>query len=359
MTTLWDTTGTAVVKALAAERRTGGAVTSGNALTLVVVVDEKYIADAEKAAATAAAMNPCRVLIVVRRELDAPKPRLDAEILVGGRLGPGEAIVMRMYGRLALHAESVTLPLLAPDAPVVTWWHGPPPELIATDAVGVHSDRRITDAGWLGDGAEGLRQRARDYAPGDTDLAWTRTTQWRSALASSFDSITQKARSAKVLGSPQSPAALLLAGWLGTKLGVKCTVKDSKRNIGQTGIGGVEVTFNDKSRLKVIREGGDLVISRTGQRDQRLSIRERSLGELLTEELRRQGADDTYAEALSAATGVDGLVDRHYLRTHIWVDPQRTPTKAATKALAKKAAAQIDDGPRSSRVRSAAAVGTS
>ena len=29
MTTLWDTTGTAVVKALAAERRTGGGVTSG------------------------------------------------------------------------------------------------------------------------------------------------------------------------------------------------------------------------------------------------------------------------------------------------------------------------------------------
>ena len=40
MTTLWDTTGTAVVKALAAERRSGGAVMSGLALTLVVVVDE-------------------------------------------------------------------------------------------------------------------------------------------------------------------------------------------------------------------------------------------------------------------------------------------------------------------------------
>ena len=33
MTTLWDTTGTAVVKALAAERRTGGGVTCGLALT--------------------------------------------------------------------------------------------------------------------------------------------------------------------------------------------------------------------------------------------------------------------------------------------------------------------------------------
>lgn len=351
MTTLWDTTGTAVVKALAAERRTGGAVTSGNALTLVVVVDEKYVADAEKAAAKAAAMNPCRVLIVVRRELDAPKPRLDAEILVGGRLGPGEAIVMRMYGRLALHAESVTLPLLAPDAPVVTWWHGPPPELIATDAVGVYADRRITDCGWLGDGAEGLRQRARDYAPGDTDLAWTRTTQWRSALASSFDSITDRPRSAKVLGSAESPAALLLAGWLGSRLGVSCTVKETKRNLGHTGIGGVEVSLGGKGRLKVQRDGGDLVVSRTGQRDQRLSIRERDLGELLTEELRRQGADDVYAEALSAATGVAGLVDRHFLRTHIWVDPDRAPTKATAKAIAREAAAQIEDGPRTQRAR--------
>ena len=45
------------------------------------------------------------------------QPRLDAEVLIGGRLGPGESIVMRMYGRLGLHAESVVLPLLAPDAP--------------------------------------------------------------------------------------------------------------------------------------------------------------------------------------------------------------------------------------------------
>ena len=51
MTTLWDTTGTAVVQALAAERRTGGAVTSGLALTLVVVLEEKDTAEVEAAVA--------------------------------------------------------------------------------------------------------------------------------------------------------------------------------------------------------------------------------------------------------------------------------------------------------------------
>ena len=54
MTTLWDTTGTDVVKALAAERRTAGALAFGLVLTLIVVTDEKRVAEAEAAATTAA-----------------------------------------------------------------------------------------------------------------------------------------------------------------------------------------------------------------------------------------------------------------------------------------------------------------
>ena len=119
---LWDTTGNEVVKALAAERRSAGGVASGLALTLVAVVEEKKVREAEAAATIAASAHPCRLLIVVRSDLEG-RSRLDAEIVVGGRLGPAEAVVMRMYGRLALHAESVVMPLLAPDVPVVTWWH--------------------------------------------------------------------------------------------------------------------------------------------------------------------------------------------------------------------------------------------
>ena len=48
MTTLWDTTGTAVVKALSAERRKAGSVSSGLALTLVVVVEEGRVEEAEQ-----------------------------------------------------------------------------------------------------------------------------------------------------------------------------------------------------------------------------------------------------------------------------------------------------------------------
>src|ERR1700709_777412 len=79
MSTLWDTTGTEVVKALAAERRTGGGVTSGLALTLVVIAEEKDIPDVETAISIAGAKHPMRVLVVIRGPIDAPRPRLDAE----------------------------------------------------------------------------------------------------------------------------------------------------------------------------------------------------------------------------------------------------------------------------------------
>jgi glucose-6-phosphate dehydrogenase assembly protein OpcA len=111
-TTLWDTSGGDVVKALIAERRAGGAVAAGLAVTFVAVVDEKNAAIAEQAATIAAQAHPCRLLMVIRRQVDTAD-RLDAEVQVGGRLGPIEAVILRMYGRLALHSESVVLPLLA------------------------------------------------------------------------------------------------------------------------------------------------------------------------------------------------------------------------------------------------------
>lgn len=318
MTTLWDTTGTAVVKALAAERRTGGAVTSGLALTLVIVVDEKDVTGAEMAATLAASRHPMRSLMVIRRQIDAPVPRLDAEVLIGGRLGPGEAVVMRMYGRLALHAESVILPLLAPDAPVVTWWHGPPPDRISYDPLGVFADRRITDVARAADRVPALRQRAADFAPGDTDLAWTRITGWRAALASAFDGGPGTPTWATVDGDDSDPSALLLAGWLSSRLGFYVPVR---RGSGALAIREVTIGLHDDTSIQAAREGSRMVLRRAGQPDSVAPFPERSAGELLAEELRRLDADRVYAEALGAVTGTSGLADRPAKRVHIWNDP--------------------------------------
>jgi glucose-6-phosphate dehydrogenase assembly protein OpcA len=317
MTTLWDTTGTAVVKALAAERRTGGAVTSGIALTLVVVVDHKDVEEAEEAATIAASRHPMRMLVVVRRQIDAPVPRLDAEVTIGGRLGPGESVVLRMYGRLALHAESVTLPLLAPDAPVVTWWHGEPPEKIAYDPLGVFAERRITDISRSADPDAALRQRAEDFAPGDTDLAWTRITPWRIALASAFDGARHKAQTVTVTGGVNEPSARLLAGWLTARLGIDSEIDGTD----DEPVSAVEIGFANGKSTRAALEGTSLVLRREGQQDSYMPFGERPLGELLAEELRRLDHDTIYAEALSTVTGVRGLEDRSPVRTHIWHDP--------------------------------------
>jgi|SRR5579859_4280258 len=317
MTTLWDTTGSAVVRALVAERRTGGAVTSGNALTLVVVVDEPDVTAAEEAATIAASKHPMRMLMVIRRQIDAPVPRLDAEVLLGGRLGPGEAVVLRMYGRLALHAESVTLPLLAPDAPVVTWWVGSPPDRIAYDPLGVFADRRITDVSRSPDRVAALRQRASDFAPGDTDLAWTRITGWRAALASAYDGAHDTAVAATVNGDDSDPSALLLAGWLSSRLG--CYVPVTKE--GHKPIESVSMTFPGGVEVTALHQGSRLVVQRTGTPDSIAPFPDRSVGELLAEELRRLDVDEVYAEALGTVTDQTGLSERPGERVHIWNDP--------------------------------------
>ena len=317
MTTLWDTTGTAVVKALAAERRQHGSVSSGLALTLVVVVAEDKVTAAEQAATRAAAEHPCRLIVVVRRRPDAPEARLDAEVVIGGRLGPGEAVVLRMYGRLALHAESVVLPLLAPDAPVVTWWYGEPPRRIEHDPLGVLAGRRVTDTSLSDDPLAALRRRAEDYAPGDTDLAWARATQWRALCASGLDSIDAPVRGASVAGAAADPTRALVAGWLRSRLDVDVDLVDADG----PGVTAVELQVEEAPLRLRAQSGATAVLSREGRPDRVMPLESRDLGDLLAEELRRLDPDETYALALAAATGVDGLSGRPPTRTHVWHDP--------------------------------------
>src|SRR3954468_1815321 len=330
VTTLWDTTGSAVVKELAAQRRAGGAGMSGVALALVVVADESRVTEAEQAASAAAEVHPCRLLIVVRRQIEAPVPRLDAEVLVGGRLGPGEAVVMRMYGRLGLHAESVVLPLLAADAPVVTWWHEPPPDQIARDPLGVIADRRITDASMAPDPMAALRTRARDYAPGDTDLAWTRSTPWRATLASTLDSVSGRrgepvrVQGGQVEGDPENATAQLIAGWLSARCGCTIPVVPGSRVPGPSGVDSVllKLDQDEEVRLQDDRKGG-AVIDQPYRPESIVALPDRTLGELVGEELRRLDSDEPYSEALEAVTGTSGLSGRPACRDHVWFDPMR------------------------------------
>jgi glucose-6-phosphate dehydrogenase assembly protein OpcA len=257
-------------------------------------------------------------------------PRLDAEVTLGGRLGPGEAVVMRMYGRLGLHAESVVLPLLAADAPVVTWWHSPPPELVSRDALGVIADRRISDSSMSDDPVGSLSVRARDYAPGDTDLTWTRSTPWRAILASSLDSVAGRRGGpvrvigGEVEGDPANATAQLVAGWLSSRCGCRIEVVKGASVPGASGIDSIVLQLDEDEEVRLTddRKGG-AVVQQPNRPDSIVPLPNRSLGELIGEELRRLDQDEPFSEALEVVTGVTGLADRPPVREHVWFDPMR------------------------------------
>ena len=168
------------------------------------------------------------------------------------------------------------------------------------------ADRRITDVSRADDRVAALRQRAVDFAPGDTDLAWTRITPWRAALASAFDGWHEGAASAAVDGDDADPSALLLAGWLSARLGFYVPVNKT----GGGSIDQVRITLADGAVISADEDYGRLILRREGQQDSIAPFPERSLGELLAEELRRLDADQVFAEALGAVSGLSGLNDR-------------------------------------------------
>ncbi len=169
---LTDTTTGAIHEALTQARRRMGGPASGMVLTLIIVTDEAEQYDAVRAASHAGREHPSRILAVITRRPKS-ESRLDAEIRVG-ETGPGETILLRMYGPLGQHADSVVAPLLVPDVPVVTWWPDEAPPSPGADPLGTVAQRRVTDAASNDAPKDMLLTLAKSYHPGDTDLSWTR-----------------------------------------------------------------------------------------------------------------------------------------------------------------------------------------
>ncbi|WP_405621847.1 glucose-6-phosphate dehydrogenase assembly protein OpcA [Streptomyces sp. NBC_00076] len=295
---LTDTTASKINKALVRGRRAIGTPAVGMVLTMVIVTDEENAYDAIKAAEEASHEHPSRTLVVIKRHARTPRDRtssrLDAEVRVGADAGTGETVILRTYGEVSDHADSVVLPLLLPDAPVVVWWPVAAPDNPAKDPLGALAQRRITDLYAVENALEVLRTRVRSYAPGDTDLAWTRLTPWRSMLAAALDQARVKVNSAAVEAEEENPAAELLARWLEARLGV---------TVDRVVTAGPVVTA-----VRLGTENGEIVIDRPegplatltlpGQPSRTLALKVRTTSELIAEELRRLDADEMYAVAL-------------------------------------------------------------
>src|SRR5690606_16374895 len=109
----------------------------------------------------------------------------------------------------------------------VAWWPAQAPKNPALDPIGQLANRRVTDAAAAPRPLQTVLDRAENYARGDTDLAWTRTTPWRALLAAALDQPTGKLTGATVEAVRGNPSADLLAAWLGRRLGVEVNRKTS------------------------------------------------------------------------------------------------------------------------------------
>ena len=290
---LTDTTTGAIDQALTEARRRLGGMTLGMVLTLIIVTDEAAQYDAIRAANQAAREHPCRVLAGITRTPKADSRR-DAEIRVG-ESSPGETVVLRMYGPLGEHADSVAAPLLAPDVPVVTWWPDEAPEIPAKHPLGALAQRRVTDSAAAETPREVLAALSAGYQPGDTDFGWTRATPWRSLLAATLDQPHPPVIAAEIAAEEDNPTADLIAAWLSLRLSVPV----SRTVSGGPGITGAVFATTDGD-IKITRtDGRTATLAWPGRTDRRVALHRRDTAELLAEELRRLDPDEVYAETLS------------------------------------------------------------
>ncbi len=342
------TSSAAVSKKLVALRNDVGAMTLGRVLTLVIVVDDNQADEIIEAANDASRQHPSRIIVVVAGNRRGTN-RMDAQIRLGGDAGASEVVVLRLFGTLANHGQSVVIPLLLPDSPVVAWWPHQPPQDLRKDPIALMAQRRVTDSAESPNPKATLKRLADTYEPGDTDLAWTRITLWRGLLAAALDGPPyESVTGATVAGAPDSPSSDLLAGWLAIAL--KVPVKRVRTRAG-SGVMSVRLERPGGPIDLARPDGAVATLSQTGQPDRKISLKRRGLAECLADELRRLDADEVYAEVLTKG-----------LRT--LSAPRKTASEAAadgetlSAAQSRRIAARLASD-RSSMDAAAMVVGTS
>jgi glucose-6-phosphate dehydrogenase assembly protein OpcA len=287
---LIDTNASGIAAEFVASRLRAGSPAMSMVMTLIIVVDEDGSDDAMRVARQASHEHPARVLGVILGDARG-EPHINAQVGTGAGW-TGETALIRLKGEVVKHAESVVLPLLLPDSPVAIWWPSDPPPEPASDPLGALAQRRITDAAAASRGkGKAIHRQCSSYAPGNTDLAWTRITPWRALLAAALDQQPLKVTAGSVTGERISPSAELLVAWLADRLKVKVERKSS----GGPGI--TEVRLETKEGPIVIsrRDGRLATFSSPDRPDRPVALKRRQLPELLAEELRRLDEDDVYA----------------------------------------------------------------
>ena len=291
-----NTTAAKIEKKLNQLRDENGVVTLGRVLTLVILAQAGHSEMAVEAANYASHEHPCRIIVHVAHSA-TDETRLDAQLRLGGDAGASEVILLHGYGELAEPTETLVSALLLPDAPIVAWWPHDFPDDPSGSSIGRIAHRRITDSSRADDPFASLARLSEQYTPGDTDLAWTRITNWRIQLAAVLDQVGPvTVREIVLEGASVAPSMVLLGAWLSSRLEAPATIVGdvSRRSLSRVAL----VTADGTVELD--RPGSTVaVLTQPGQPEQQIAMPVRDLRECLAEELRRLDADEVYGDVIT------------------------------------------------------------
>lgn len=222
------------------------AVMRARVLNLMVYISlEEALEEVNGLLSEITSAHPSRVIVMLA---ERSGPDQDIEMFVsahclstaiaGGRNLCGEQLTLRARGRFTVELPSAAVPLLVPDLPVFLWWRDAPRLGDETFMSLMHAaDRVIIDSAAFRKPYDEVLELVtllgsrRQGSAAISDLNWARLTSWRMLLAGFYDveeyrQELQSIRRVRIEYIPRAyapdviaPKALILAGWLASRLG--------------------------------------------------------------------------------------------------------------------------------------------
>ena len=240
----------------ASDAKEGSGVTRACALNLIVYTTPEDDRDQlEELLSQVNEQHPGRILILVA-DRTTETSGLEAYVSMrcrlrgGGKQICGEQVTIEAHGAQVETAATAVAPLLVPDVPVYVWWKDIPHyEDKLFDRMAQMSDRIVIDSAAFDHPYDDLTRLAKIISDKSrrlrvSDLNWGRLTSWRTLLASFWDVPAYRPMLDKIdrvtvcyHPSPEAPTeigttALLLAGWLSTRLGWELAASGVRLNEG-------------------------------------------------------------------------------------------------------------------------------
>jgi glucose-6-phosphate dehydrogenase assembly protein OpcA len=223
----------------------GGVIRSSTANLVIYVSGEFDTASLDDLIADITATHPCRAIVIVV-DHDQQQSSMNAQVTSRCTLPTAtskqvccEQVSLTASGARINEVPSAVAPLLVSDLPVFLWWRAVPSlqDKVFSRLVDL-SDRVVIDSARFNDPARDLAALARILR--DTprwtavsDLNWARLTAWRALLAGFYDvreyrtlldhlsCVLIEHSPCQITGAPVSARALVLGGWLASRLGWK------------------------------------------------------------------------------------------------------------------------------------------